>query len=597
MQSPRPKHILPPLILALLVLALFWLLAILVESQINERLRESQLIMLSELRSEIEGELNSSVNLTAGLVAYISVHGDIDQDSFEAIAARLMAERSLVRHITLAPNNVIRYIYPLAGNESALGADLLAHDVQGWATRQVLQRGEAILAGPVDVVQGGKALIHRVPIYVHEEYDEAPRYWGLMSTPIDYERLLEQTGVKALSQQMVLALRGTDALGGRGMVFYGTARLFDQSDSLISTVQVLNGSWQIGARPVIAQGWQQRWPVLALQGIGLLLGGLIALSSWRFMRQTQLLHSSERQYRELTEHLEDVVFQTDTERRITYLSPAWQRLTGHPVDDYLGRDWVNLLAPQDQARAAERCITLFQQWHPEELYREEFQVCCADGQSLWMQVRANLHRDADGKVCGSIGTMVDISERKQAEQYIHHLAMHDNLTGLPNRLLLEDRFVQAQARLHRQGNSAAGGSTCVLAFLYLDLDGFKGVNDQHGHDAGDRVLRAVAERLAAQLREVDTLARLGGDEFAVLLDCQGNPDEAIVVAEKLLGAIKAPFELGQHRCQLGLSIGISFYPRLAHSLDDLISQSDRAMYRAKASGKGCWRSYSPAIDI
>jgi diguanylate cyclase (GGDEF)-like protein/PAS domain S-box-containing protein len=597
MPSSRLSPLAAPAISALPVLALFWLLASLVEAQINERLREGQQIMLSELRSEIEGEINSSVNLTAGLIAYISVHADINQNTFESIAARLFAERSVVRNISLAPNNVIRYVYPPVGNEAALGTNLLAHDVQGWATRQVLQHGEAILAGPVELVQGGKALIHRVPIYVNKELDEAPSYWGLLSTPIDYDRLLEQTGVNAVAQKMALALRGADAMGGRGMVFYGNAGLFDQSDSLISTVQVLNGSWQIAARPIKAQGWQQRWPVLILQSIGLLLAGLVALFSWRFMAQTKLLRDSERQYRELAEHLEDVVFQTDAERRVIYLSPAWSRLTGHSVASSLGKDWVEILDPQDRPRARAHCISLLQQAHPGKPYLDEFQVRSADGLALWIVVRANVHRDDKGNVIGSIGTMVDISERKLAEQHVHHLAMHDNLTGLPNRLLLEDRFVQAQARLQRQGNVKAGGGAGVLAFLYLDLDGFKAVNDQHGHDGGDLVLRAVAERLAAQLREVDTLARLGGDEFAVLLDCQGNPDEAILVAEKLIEVIRPVFELGDHACQLGMSIGISFYPRFAHSLNELISQSDRAMYRAKLSGKGCWRIYSPEIDM
>ena len=593
MKPSRTLQTFIPPLLGMVVLGLSVSVALLVQNQSNERLRSSQLTTLSELRSKLEGQLNGAINLTSGLIAYVSTHGGIDAQTFEAMAGHLLQNQTLVRNITLAPNNVIEFIYPQHGNEAALGLDLLAHDVQGFATRQMIRTGEPILAGPVELIQGGRGLIHRVPIFIADPHqpDEPVRYWGLMSTPLDYDRLLEVVGIEAVSSRMELAIRGIDGLGERGMPFYGNPQLFDRPDSLFSQVQVLGGSWQLAARPLQDHSPELRWLVGLLVAAGVLLSLLVGLFSWRIGRQAYQLETSERLYRELTEHLQDVVFQTDTARRITYLNPAWTALTGRPLQEVIGKDWVSLLDPEDRSRAEGRCVALINQSDPDELYFEEFRVSRREGDPLWMVIRANVHHDANGEVIGTIGTMVDISARRAAEQQIHHMAMHDNLTGLPNRRLLQDRFNQSQARMQRQHLLARneGG----LAFLFLDLDGFKAVNDNYGHDAGDQVLRTVARRFQSQLREVDTLARLGGDEFAVLLEYRGSEHEAAQVAQKLIDVIREPISAGPKVCQLGVSIGITFYPRDGNTLDELTSLADKAMYRAKGAGKNCWQIYHP----
>ena len=583
-----------PLLLGLVVLTLFWLMATLVQEQADDRQREHQRIILGELRGKLEGELNASLNLTAGLAAYVATHGGISRQTFEAMAAHLLNERSLVHHIALAPDNVIRYIYPMAGNEAALGLDLLGHNDQGHMTRLMIQRGQPIVAGPLELVQGDRALIHRVPIYVDDPHaaDASPRYWGLMSAPIRYQQLLQDSGLERVSQQMELALRGVDGQGERGVVFYGNPRLFDQDDSLFTSVRVLHGSWQLAARPIREQSRQINWLVNSLRLAGIVVGGLLGWFAWRVTRQGAALARSERLYRDLTEHMQDVVFQTDANRHVTYLNPAWTRLTGFAIAPYVGRDWVNLVDPHDRPRAEGSNIAFVDPHDSGAGYVEEFRVPRKEGEPLWMVVRARVHHDAKGKVIGTIGTMVDITARKAAEQRVHYLAMHDNLTGLPNRLLLQDRFLQSHAHVLRQNRAAAldpGAHKAGLAFLFLDLDGFKLVNDRFGHEIGDQVLRIVTERFQSQLREVDTLARLGGDEFAVLLECHHNREEAILVAEKLIHSVSQVMEVEGHQCQVGVSIGISLYPEHGDSLDELITRADDAMYQAKSAGKGCWR--------
>ncbi|TAJ13527.1 MAG: diguanylate cyclase [Planctomycetota bacterium] len=167
------------------------------------------------------------------------------------------------------------------------------------------------------------------------------------------------------------------------------------------------------------------------------------------------------------------------------------------------------------------------------------------------------------------------------EEQLAHQATHDALTGVPNRALLHDRAEQALANTLRAGES--------VGLLYLDLDGFKQVNDELGHAAGDRVLVAVAQRLRPLLREGDTLARLGGDEFAVLLPRMESRAGAELVAERVLAAFAQPFARGTQPTQLGCSIGIAVAPEDGDTVEALMHRADEAMYAAKAAGKNCWR--------
>lgn len=170
----------------------------------------------------------------------------------------------------------------------------------------------------------------------------------------------------------------------------------------------------------------------------------------------------------------------------------------------------------------------------------------------------------------------DISERKLAQRYLEHMAHNDALTGLPNRTLFFDRLDQCllQARRYRQR----------FALLYIDLDGFKAVNDGRGHDVGDRLLKEVAERLKALVRSCDTIARLGGDEFTVILSRINEPPNAPMVADKIVAALAQPFDIGGEHCSIGASIGVSLYPDHGDNAEALVKHADVAMYAAKKAG-------------
>jgi diguanylate cyclase (GGDEF)-like protein len=176
-----------------------------------------------------------------------------------------------------------------------------------------------------------------------------------------------------------------------------------------------------------------------------------------------------------------------------------------------------------------------------------------------------------------------VSDLRRSEEQVRQLAYYDTLTSLPNRRLLFDRLGQAAAQARRHGN--------LMAILFIDLDSFKEINDELGHDAGDVLLRQVATRLKGCVRETDTVARSGGDEFIVVLAELAHPDDAARVADKAIKAIAAPVAIGEQSLHVTASIGIALYPTDGSDEKELLKQADKAMYVAKGSGRNTYRFY------
>jgi diguanylate cyclase (GGDEF)-like protein/PAS domain S-box-containing protein len=216
-------------------------------------------------------------------------------------------------------------------------------------------------------------------------------------------------------------------------------------------------------------------------------------------------------------------------------------------------------------------------------YVREKRYMRKNGEVIWGQVTVSSMRDSAGNV-RFIAAIEDITERKQAERRMRHLASHDLLTGLPNRGLLMDRLAAAirHARYSRQ----------TLATLFIDLDRFKNINDSLGHDVGDQVIVEVARRLKASVRAGDTVARLGGDEFVVVLVDAGQPENVAAIGKKVLDAICEPMLLSGHDLYLSSSIGISMFDRDGTDCVTLLKNADTAMYQAKEGGKGRYTFYT-----
>jgi diguanylate cyclase (GGDEF)-like protein/hemerythrin-like metal-binding protein/PAS domain S-box-containing protein len=186
-----------------------------------------------------------------------------------------------------------------------------------------------------------------------------------------------------------------------------------------------------------------------------------------------------------------------------------------------------------------------------------------------------------------IGVVSDVSERVRAERQLRYLAFYDSLTGLPNRALFFDRLTQAVQRARRYGER--------FALMLLDLDGFKAVNDSHGHETGDTVLRVTAQRLLGCVRQSDTVARMGGDEITVLLNQARDPDALRRLAQKVVDAVGSPVDVGGGECRVGASVGVACFPDHGQTPDALLASADAAMYASKQRGKGMYTVFEPGV--
>ncbi|HSW12394.1 MAG TPA: diguanylate cyclase [Solimonas sp.] len=209
----------------------------------------------------------------------------------------------------------------------------------------------------------------------------------------------------------------------------------------------------------------------------------------------------------------------------------------------------------------------------------------ADGSSYPVEVRLNFSREEEPPVFMAI--VADISDRQAAEERLQQLAHFDALTGLPNRTVLNDRLVQALL--------VAGRSARMLGVFFIDLDHFKAINDEHGHEIGDRVLRAAAERLRHSLRSADTVARLGGDEFVILAQGLRTREDATLLAQKILDSFAAPLLIDSLTLPVSASVGVALYPLVETDADGLLRYADSAMYQAKQAGRGRWQLFEAEL--
>jgi diguanylate cyclase (GGDEF)-like protein/PAS domain S-box-containing protein len=299
-----------------------------------------------------------------------------------------------------------------------------------------------------------------------------------------------------------------------------------------------------------------------------------AIKHQRALRQ---LADSEERYALALAGANDGLWDWDLRSNTLYLSPRYRAMLGYGPHE-LGNnplDWLALVHPDDR-EAVEDAVRDHVEGRTEH-YEAEYRMRCADGAYRWMLSRAQAVRGPDGRALRLAGSQTDVSDRKAAELQLQHDALHDSLTGLPNRVLFQDRLTHLVHRGRRNGRTSA--------VLFLDLDRFKIVNDSLGHLVGDALLVAVADRLRAALRPSDTVARLGGDEFTMLLEDLSDHLEAQAVADRVLDSLQAPFAVADQDIYLSASIGIAMIPPGA-SPEEVIRDADAAMYRAKSEGRG-----------
>lgn len=414
-----------------------------IQTQKLERENERRIDAVSyaaTLRARLEREINTLLYLTSGLGSYLIVRYDkIEESELYNILAVLHQNSKHVRNFGVALGYRLSYVYPVAGNEAAIGLNYREEPLQWPVIEEIIANRTPALAGPIDLVQGGRGLIYRVPIFIDGQY------WGLLSTVIDWDSLYRASFEESINNKYEFSIRGKNGLGLDGDLILDNPAPFNDENAVIQEFDIPGGKWAIAVRPLESN---LNVYLYSIHLATFIIGSLFAWMLYSLLR----------------------------------------------------------------------------------------------------------------------------SQSKMA-----YFAMFDSLTKLPNRRLLSDRAKISFARQVRNEEK-------VCALLFIDLDGFKGINDEHGHKAGDAVLVQTANRAESLVRKNDTVARLGGDEFVVLIE-NFDRSKTDKIVERFHKLLETPIEFEGKELTVGASIGLAFYPDSGVNLETILKKADREMYLDKTARK------------
>ncbi len=580
----------------------------------RERLRADVQAELSLVRAKLEGNINGNIQLVRGLVSTLATEPGMDQARFAALASSILAERSQLRLVAAAPGLVVTMAYPLAGNEAVIGLDYVLDIAQRDAVLQARDTGRPVLAGPVDLVQGGQGFVGRFPVFTGNGTER--RFWGVVSAVVDMDRLYVESGLFAPSLGSDISITRRDARGVKGQRFFGPD--LDGQDPVLSTVTLPSGFWEVAARP--KGGWTSDSGIWVLRGTLIVAGALILfpiLITGRLIGERQLhirvLKQREAELERLSHRLalaldssEVGVWEMDMATRDLVWDERMNELYGLPKDGGPRhfKHWNAALHPADFAAAQ----TDFSKGMRTGQYKSVFRVTWPDGTVRTIKAIGAVYSEA-GSNPRLVGVNWDITEDvarsedlrrtklltearnrelEAAKSRIEHNALHDSLTGLPNRRYLDD-ILKANA-----GDGYAGSGS--IALLHLDLDRFKQINDTLGHAAGDAMLVHASAVLRANCRASDFVARIGGDEFVVVCPAADGDQYLGMMAERIVAQMRKPVSYQGHQCRFGVSIGIAAEHGPDIDVGRLLVNADIALYRAKGRGRNRFEYFSEALQ-
>ena len=555
----------------------------------EERTRVSKLA--GDQAHTLQGNIERALSAAYALAALVHQGHGVVRD-FAAVAVRLLPLYPGADSLQLAPGGVIRNIAPLAGNERAIGHELLRDPARTGAAFDARDTGKLTLDGPFDLIQGGVGAVGRLPVFLDDAKGKRS-FWGFASVVIRFPEALEPFGLLELAKLgLAYELWRVHPATGRKQIIAASPTA--PVDPVERAVQVPNATWTLSVAPV--EGWRENPLDFALEtALGLLfslllaylakllvdlraheqgLEALVAQRTAELRLREQALHDSAEKLRLFADNVPAMTVSWDEKLHCRFANKPFTEFFGFTAETILGRHLREVVG-EEAYREIEGYFEQVLRGYP-VIYQRIRKL--ADGESRYLEVKLLPHIGDQGNILGCFAVTTDITEHKLAEERIQRVAHHDSLTGLPNRLLFNDRLNQAISFAKRDSRQ--------FGLLYLDLDKFKPVNDTLGHIAGDELLQSAAERIRRQVRESDTVARVGGDEFTVILPDIARREEAETVARKVIAALAAPFQLGNQKqsVEIGTSIGIAIYPADARDADALVKAADAAMYSAKQAG-------------
>ena len=573
---------------------------------------------VSILRARLEGNINGNMQLARGLVATLATEPDMSQERFAAIGKELFTQHSQLKDVAGAPDLKVSLLYPVAGNEKLLGMDYNNLPAQKTAIFRARDNHELLLAGPVDLVQGGKGFVGRFPVFVPDNHG-GQTFWGVVSAVVDAQKLYHDSGLLDPELGLDVTLRGVDGAGPSGPIFFGDPAVLADNPAT-ADVALPTGSWQILARPT--GGWSAALPdpsafrLTLLAALALVLVPLFIARHLFDERQRNMhaLRQREQDLAALSRRLGLALAASGIgvwERNLDTGLAVWDErmndLFGLPQDGHLrtDADWRAGVHPDDQPLIAE---SMEETLRTGVRYDMQYRLRRPDGSERIVRSIASRYRAPDGSerlvgcnwdVTADVAIRQDLERAKaiaearnaelvEATARIEHTSLHDALTGLPNRRYL-DRILSERA----EATDEQGG----IALLHIDLDRFKQINDTLGHAAGDAMLVHVAKTLRANVRDDDFVARIGGDEFVVVSALRNSGRRDLTrLATRIVEQMREPVPYMGHECRCGVSVGIAY--QRGPKVDDkrLLIDADIALYRAKGRGRNRYEFFTAALQ-
>lgn len=587
-----------------------------------ERLRGDVLAKASVIRAKLEGNINGNLQLVRGLVAMVEAEPNMNQARFSTLASSLIDRDSPIMNIAAAPGLVVSMVHPVAPNRSVIGLDYTRNPVQSAAAMLARDTGKPVLAGPVDLLQGGQGFVGRFPVFL-DEADGIRSFWGLVAVVIDLEHIYRDAGLLDDDLGLDVAITGRDATGAEGERFLGGPEIYDNEPVFVD-VMLPYGSWRIAATP--KGGWVAPNDRLRMGRMFIALAGTLILIPMFItgrliderQRYIRALRARETDLDALSRKLR-LALETSRvgvwEMRLGEEDEIWDdrtnELFGYPADDG-PRDfshWLARVHPEDLERATAEFRAAVEAGRS---YSSEYRLLLDGGEVRYVR-SLGARYDAPGEAPRMIGINWDVSadvarnedlrhanllsearnaELEAAKERIEYNALHDSLTGLPNRRYLDEILAQ-HAEKFAEGERAA--------LLHIDLDRFKQINDTLGHAAGDAMLVHAASLLREVVGARAFVARIGGDEFVVVIrrdhdSAELSGDHLATLADTVVERMREPVMFQGHECRFGVSVGIATDMDSIADPKRLLINADMALYRAKNRGRNRHQFFNDALQ-
>ncbi|BFM12580.1 hypothetical protein R50072_27330 [Simiduia litorea] len=553
-------------------------------TQLNDRLYISQLESNMQLRAQLEGTLNNILTGVYGIAVHISGTPDITQQQFAKFSAAIMRRDPTIRNLAAAPDLIVKLVYPLESNKSVLGLNYNTNVNQRDAALAVRDRGELVLAGPLNLIQGGLGFVARAPVFTTSGTGDE-KFWGLVAAPIDAEKLMIRAGLDPQgfitpenpTPNTNIALRGKDGKGSIGDIFYGNPALFEDERALTVPISIGGDSWILASVPPVNEGLT--YATLAATRTTALLAFFLFAVIIRMLHQQEIKRKKSeiqlQQNQGLLTEIGDIAqvagLRIVNGKLITQINPqAFYILRIPPREAPFATD--DLTHALSRVAALKLLFIIRKCQESGERQQTEIEVIRDNSESQWIKIIFSSLTESE-----IVGAIQDITRQKNNEITIREQATMDRVTQLPNRWFFTEQTAIELSKAKRENSK--------IALLFIDVDNFKAINDSLGHSTGDEFLRAIASRLKACTRDSDLVARLGGDEFTVLLTNIDDYKNAFKVAEQIIRSMSQSFMLLGHQIFSSVSIGISIFPDDATNTDILLSHADQAMYASKQNGK------------